>query len=467
MLKRIICALLSLCMAFCLTSCKNGSSNDSNYSTGEETVENKTEQMKNQLDFGGEKITIMYEWEPFADGQNTAANNLIKEIEKKFNVEIIQKKWIVPLLGEVLAGIEPEGHLYSISYTGGGNIIDLALKGHLASLNAAMKATGITMEEEFYNEFHTQQGNINGKQWAIGVGFPRINAAVLYNKKMVNAAGYDIQKLIDKNEWTWAKMTEIGKKLTKRNASGEVTQWGIGIGQTGIKALILSNGGNIVYPDDTGKFVSKLDSQNVQEALQLAYNWYNVDKIANSFSGGQWIRGDLAFAQNKVAMYVTGHTGIDTAYNSLSGDDYGVAYLPMGPKMDKYVSYMVGDYSYVIPASYQNMTTQLLLLVDELQQGSMKNSTSEELFCDEWANRFHTKEQLKIWCNMHFSNNIVHCWDGLDLISTTFKGSGAISLNAIIKGSKSPNAWISANHNTYNLITQNNSKTITYTGKLK
>ncbi len=467
MLKRIICAGLTLCIMFSLTACKKSSHNDSVTSAQQEASNenaNNSQKLKEQLDFGGEEIVIMRK------GENTVQGNFnkrLKETEKKFNVKIVEKIWTSTLAADMLAGVKPEGHLYLIGADGGGNIIDLATKGYLASLNQAMKDTGITMQEEIYNEFNTQHSNINGKQWSIGVGFARINSAILYNKKLTKAAGYDIEKLVKDKKWTWSKMTEIGKKLTKRNNSGEVTQWGIGMAANGIKGLILSNGGNIIYPNGNGKFVSTLETENVQEALQLAYDWYYVDKIANPFNGGKWTQGATAFTESKMAMYFTGHTGITTAYDALSGDDYGVAYLPMGPKMDKYVSYMVCDYSYVIPVAYQNMTTDLLLLVDELHQLSAEGNTRNDEFKNEWRGYFHTSQQYKTWYNMHFSDDVERRWEGLDLVQTTFDSADVLGLDAIINGTKTPTAWINTNLDAYNVIATDKAKSITYTGKLQ
>lgn len=508
MLKRIACLSLAFLMVFGLTACKNNPEENSIISVWEEEViddgeeevvsnekkddnssaassqkvtsttskpssgqdfKNKgnAEKMKEELDFKGASITIMRDWNPYANGKNAAHDNFNKQVnktEKRFNVKIVEKKWKATLASEMLAGVKPEGHLYLIGYNSGGNVHDLATKGYLAYLDDAMKETGITMKEDIYNVYNVQQNNLNGKQWAIGVGFARVNSVILYNKKMTKEAGYDIQKLIDSKKWTWDKMTEIGKKLTKKNSSGEVTQWGIGMNQKGIKALILSNGGHLVYPDAKGKFTSELKSQNVLEALELAYDWYNVDKIATPFSGGQWTDGEKAFASKKCALFFTSHSGVSTAYANLTGEDYGVAYLPMGPRMKKYVSYMVREYAYCVPAAYQDMTTELLLLADELHQWPVEGYTRDDEFRDEWTRYFHTSEQYTMWRNLHYSNDVVRVWDGSDIVS--FDGYGT-SLDAIVKGTKTPASWVDTNTKAYATAAKEVGKKITFTGTIK
>jgi len=504
MFKRSVCLLMALFMVFGLAACKGSSEEyysiyeDVEEETSEASVEantsveevsskketssktpskqntstNKnegnTDAMKEALDFKGKSITIMREWSPYKSGRNAAHdnfNNWVNKTEKRFNVKIVEKKWKATLASEMLSGVKPEGHLYLIGYNGGGNVIDLANKGYLAYMDDAMKKTGITMKEDIYNEVNVQHGNINGKQWTIGIGFARINSTILYNKKLTKDAGYDIAKLINDKKWTWKMMTEVGKKTTKRNTSGEVTQWGIGGSGNMIKALILSNGGHMLYPDKNGKFQSTLNTENVKEAVQLAYDWFNVDKCATIMTNGQWTDGNKAFAAKKYVMFFSGHAGVTAAYSTLTGEDYGVAYLPMGPRMKKYVAYLVREYSYVVPAAYQDMTTELLLLADELHQWPVAGYTRDDEFRDEWTRYFHTSEQYKMWWNHHYSDDVVRVWDGVDLVQ--FNSGTVLSYEAILKGSKTAAVWVDNNHNAYSVLVKDNAKKITYTGTLK
>ena len=509
MTKRIICLVLALAMIFGLTACKKNSSGDSEYSYWEEVVidgENTNTSSDNNSsvvsengnkntstttpsnsdpddpddptpevpDFKGASITIMREWDPYPNGKNAAWDNFnawVNKCEKKFNVKIVEKKWKATLAGEMLAGVKPEGHYYLVGATGGGNIYDMATKGYLAYFDDAMKETGIDMTADHYNEFNTGVGNLNGKQWTIGFGFARIASAVLYNKKMLADAGQErtlttdtsVQGLIDANKWTWDKMTEIAKKVTKRNASGEVTVWGIGIGTSGIRGLVLSNGGHIIHPDSKGKFQSYLNSENTKEALQQAYDWLNVDKVANTFSGGQWQDMGRNFADKKVAMIFGGHHETGAAYSGLTGDDYGVAYLPMGPKMKKYVSYMTYEYCYVVPASYQDMTPELLILADELHDWPVEGYTRDDEFRDEWTRYFHTAEQYNMWYNMHFSDKVERMWDGSSVVGF----EGGTDMSEMTSGRVTPAVWVDTNHQAYTKAAADVANKYTYTGKLK
>ena len=455
------------------TSTSNDGNTNNNSSTTTNDNGNKTtEDWINNLDFKGETITIMREWDPYPNGRNRAWDNFntwLAKCEKRFNVKIEEKKWKATLAGEMLSGVRPEGHLYLVGSTGGGNVYDMASKGYLAYFDDAMKKTGITMTEDQYSEYNTGINNVNGKQWTIGFGFSRIQSTVVYNKKLLAEVGYErtlktdtsVQSYIDSNKWTWDVMTEMAKKATKKNTSGEVTQWGIAIAESGIKGMILSNGGHIIHPDKNGKFVSQLNTENVKEAIQQVYEWYHVDKVANAFSGGQWTSMGNSFGQKKIVFMFGGHSETSSAYSSLTADDYGIAYLPMGPRMKNYVSYMTWEYSYVVPSTYQDKTTDLLLLSHVLHDWPVEGYTRDDEFRDEWSRYFHSNEQYQMWWNHHYSDKVQRVWDGSSIVS-----SGA-SFGDIISGSKTPAVWV----DTYSKAVNENAKVISnkykYTGPLK
>ncbi len=515
MFKRLSCLALAVLMVASLTACKNGEDQGSEYYVEEEvvvqgedgttsTVKDNTskqntnntstdkggntsngganssgfknkgnaEKMKDELDFKGKTITLMREWDPYPNGRNAAWDNFnshLAKTEKRFNVKIEEKKWKATLANEMLSGVKPEGHLYLVGATGGGNVYDMATKGYLADLNSAMKETGITMKEDVYSEFNTGINNLNGKQWSIGVGFSRIKSAIIYNKKILAAAGYkrtvntdtSVQGYIDSNKWTWKKMTEMAKKVTKKNSSGEVTTWGIGIGQAGIEGMIISNGGHLVFPNSKGKFVSTMNTENVKEALKQVYDWYHVDKVASSFSSGQWTSMGKAFTEKKIAFVFGGHNEASTPSSTMQADDYGIAYLPMGPRAKKYHAYMTYEYCYVVPAAYKNMTTELLLLADELHQWPAGVDTRDNEFRDEWTRYFLSNDQYQMWYNMHYSKKINRTWEASAIIG------GSADFGKLISGAQTAAVWVDTNHKAVNKRIADISKKYTYTGPLK
>lgn len=435
---------------------------DSNVYTGKDYGDNAI--TKENLNFDGKIVTIMRQWDPYTDSSNNYWNNFstrVAETEKKFNVDIVEKQWKMNLAAEMLAGTVPEGHLYTMGTSNAGSIYDMVNKGYIAYFDDAMAATGITMTESHYNKHNTELYNINGKQWSIGTGFARINSAVLYNSKLLQAAGYDVKNLIATGQWNWEKVTEIAKNTTVKDASGVITQWGIGLGTTGVKALVLSNGGHISYPDSNGKFVSTLDSENTKEALQQVYNWFNVDKIAKTFTEGEWSAGNTAFANGQIAIYFADNSAITAAYRNLKAEDYGVAYIPMGPKATKYVNYVTSGYNYVVPASYQKITTELLLLCDELHYRK-EGYTPENEYTDLWSGSFHSNEQYNMWSNIYFNSEADTVWEGSDLLSLS--GDVNSGFESIINGSMIPAVWVETNHAAYMTVADTLAETYKFTG---
>ena len=70
-------------------------------------------------------------------------------------------------------------------------------------------------------------GQVNGKTW--GIPFQRSTIVLYWNKDLFKEAGLDP----DKAPATWAEQIEFAKKLTKADASGNTSQWGLQIPSSG------------------------------------------------------------------------------------------------------------------------------------------------------------------------------------------------------------------------------------------
>ena len=94
--------------------------------------------------------------------------------------------------------------------------------------------------EGFYPAF-MENSQTGGKTW--GIPFQRSTIVLYWNKDAFKEAGLDP----DKAPATWDEMVAFGKKLTKRDAGGNVTQWGVEIPSSGFpywlfQALTTQNG---------------------------------------------------------------------------------------------------------------------------------------------------------------------------------------------------------------------------------
>jgi sn-glycerol 3-phosphate transport system substrate-binding protein len=101
----------------------------------------------------------------------------------------------------------------------------------------------------FYPAFMANS-QANGHTW--GVPFQRSTIVQYYNKEAFKKAGLDP----DKAPATWDELVTDGKKLTKKDNSGNVTQWGVEIPSSGFpywlfQALAIQNGADLANQDGT------------------------------------------------------------------------------------------------------------------------------------------------------------------------------------------------------------------------
>jgi sn-glycerol 3-phosphate transport system substrate-binding protein len=78
----------------------------------------------------------------------------------------------------------------------------------------------------FYPGF-LENSRTGGKTW--GIPFQRSTVVMYWNKELFKEAGLDP----DKPPANWAELVEMGRKLTKRDAAGNVTTWGVQVPSSG------------------------------------------------------------------------------------------------------------------------------------------------------------------------------------------------------------------------------------------
>jgi sn-glycerol 3-phosphate transport system substrate-binding protein len=172
----------------------------------------------------------------------------------------------------------------------------------------------------FYKAF-MQNSQSGGKTW--GVPFQRSTIVQYYNKDLFKAAGLDPNK----PPATWAELADVAKKLTVKDASGKVTQYGVQIPSSGFpywlfQGLAIQN--DVVMANDAGNAV-KFDDPKVIEALQY---WIDLTKQGSHPAGiVEWGTTPKDFFEKKVAMMWT-TTGNLTNVRANAKFDFGVAMLP-------------------------------------------------------------------------------------------------------------------------------------------
>ena len=179
--------------------------------------------------------------------------------------------------------------------------------------------------KSFYPAF-MENSQTGGKVW--GVPFQRSTIVLYWNKEMFKEAGLDPNHAPE----NWKEMLQYAQKLTKRDAAGNVTQWGVQVPSSGFpywlfqgfttpnNAVLMNKAGNQTY----------YDSPAVIEALQY---WVDLSRKHKVMPPGivEWGTTPKDFFERKIAMMWT-TTGNLTNVKANAKFDFGVAMLPAGKR---------------------------------------------------------------------------------------------------------------------------------------
>ncbi|SBW01217.1 Extracellular solute-binding protein family 1 [uncultured delta proteobacterium] len=161
-----------------------------------------------------------------------------------------------------------------------------------------------------------------GKTW--GIPFQRSTIVLYWNKEMFKEAGLDP----DKGPATWQDLVDMGKKLTKKDASGKVSQWGVAIPSTGyaywmLQALAIQNGVELM--NEAGNEVYYDNPKNI-EALQFLVDLAYKHEVSPKGTI-DWSTTPRDFFERKTAIMWT-TTGNLTNVRTNAKFDFGVGMLP-------------------------------------------------------------------------------------------------------------------------------------------
>jgi sn-glycerol 3-phosphate transport system substrate-binding protein len=167
-----------------------------------------------------------------------------------------------------------------------------------------------------------ENSKARGKMW--GIPFQRSTIVMYHNKDAFKEAGLDPNK----PPATWDEMVATAQKLTKKDASGNVTRWGLHIPSTGyaywmFQALCIQNG-QVLMNQDGNK--TNFDHPDVIEALQF---WRDLAAKHKVMPEGTIDWGTLRqkFLEGATAM-MWHTTGNLTAVKEGAKFDFGVSMLP-------------------------------------------------------------------------------------------------------------------------------------------
>ncbi len=165
-----------------------------------------------------------------------------------------------------------------------------------------------------------------------------------YNKKMLADAGYT------EPPKTLAELDEMAKKLTKRDADGNIEVAGFvptnGFYENAPAHFAPAFGATWLKEDGTSNIASDPGWAQMLTWQKDLVDWYGYDNLKKFTSGlGQEFSADNAFQAGKVAMMIDGEYRNAFIKDEAADLDYGTAPFPVAPdKTDQYgAGYLTGN----------------------------------------------------------------------------------------------------------------------------
>jgi multiple sugar transport system substrate-binding protein len=315
---------------------------------------------KEKYNFGGRTITYSAWWElrpdPGASVEMERQARRVAEVEKKYNVKVnyVNIPW-----GEYLAR-------YITTVMAGdsmGDIVNVEANWFYPTLLLNNFCTNLSelgvfdfTAEKFQRET-VEFGTYRGGVYAYDVGrlYPR---GVLYwNKSMFAREGLpDLYELFFNYKWTWEKMLEFAKALTKDiDGDGIIDQWGIGgAAQRLERAFVISNNAHYIDVSDKDNPKFALTHPNAIEALQAHQDFILKHQVVSMTpEGAPWDYNVQSFIEGKLGMLVGQIWKIDQIKEDMK-DEYGIVLFPMGPKAKEYASELTGHLVRTMPITVKN-----------------------------------------------------------------------------------------------------------------
>ena len=340
--------------------------------------------LASEYDFGGRTVRIVTHdmtkeglWgTPFAQAH-------FEEIEKKFNakIEIVAMHYddgsiISDLQQGLLAGTAD-----GVYYVKVGEAYQYANEGFFYPLTEIDvepclfdEIVGIDVLSFKGNRYFFCPTTANVTQLAIGsfAQQPDIEG-IVWNKTKFEQLGLpNLYELVENGEWTWEKFKEIAIAATRDvDGDGETDLWGYSPyaspwGFPRATNWLATNGADVTAVDESGRVVFALDSPAALEALNFYQELQLLGVVYTGQPGYQAIQNDLVVMAicRPWTFYII----------EQFEDDLGYVPLPIGPRMNEFVSPMVssGLYAMAIPATTKENPAALVALAKELHYDSPK-----------------------------------------------------------------------------------------------
>jgi multiple sugar transport system substrate-binding protein len=255
-------------------------------------------------------------------------NDAIAKFETKFPTVKVQLESVPQGYGDKLLTQFAAGTAPDVFQVGDGDAAKFASQGVLEPLDPYITGDNPLDMSVFFPAV-ADIGKVDGKTFLLTKDYSPL--VLFYNKKLFDEAGVAYPT----DKWTWDDFLAAAQKLTKTDAKGQITQWGVqlpdGWGDwiwlRGILPIIYQGGGDIVTAD--GKATGAMNSEATIAAVQWYVDLFTKHKVAPTKDDVAAFQGTDLFQTGKVAMLWTGRWPIST-YEADSSLNFSTAQLPQG-----------------------------------------------------------------------------------------------------------------------------------------
>ena len=245
----------------------------------------------------------------------------------KIQLEDVPQNYGDKLLAEFASGTAPD-----VFQVGDGDVARFAAQGVFEPLDPYIAGTKgqDPLDTSVFIQAVADIGKVNGTTYLLTKDSSPL--VLYYNKKLFDAAGVAYPT----NNWTWTDFLTAAQKLTVKDSSGAISQWGLMIPDSwgdplwtrGILPIIYQNGGDIISAD--GKTTTGyVNSDATVAALQWYTDLFTKEKVAPTKADVAAFNGQDLFQTGKVAMLWTGVWPLG-GYIKDTTMSFGTAQLPKG-----------------------------------------------------------------------------------------------------------------------------------------
>lgn len=397
------------------------------------------------VDLGGRTIRMFWwedlrgarvKYEDSEDGRRT--QKLIEALNKKHNAKFTYVN-------------TTQEQMYASILAGNPNV-DIMMSFGPRSFPGAMKSKLLLALEDLgvinfndikWDKFVNDTTLVNGKHygvWPLDQAYTKVkyNQVMFFNKSLLTRSGvtenlYQLQK---EGKWTWDKMAEIAKKVTKdTNNDGTPDQWGLVNFNNLYRQLCVSNNSDFIEKTSGTdiKFVAgnpePLKALNYFKSLAYTNKSVDTDTQVGDVDKQFWT-GKYAFLPNYLQRVTSG-------YKTMT-DDYGILLFPKPSTGGDYVSTKDWWWTLSIPKGTKEPEKVARYLDDfcvQLYSGAEENDILESQF-EAYIRDVESMETIKM---LNEKSKISYVFaTGVDEIYWEVNNSWPNALKEIAKGTKEP-----------------------------